>query len=94
VATLYGAGGPGSAIASKALTLKEAARYRVWLRFRPLPNPRGPFRVAVLARQREAPARVFDWEPDPAGDRKVGISLPLEATDFVELYYAAAVQPK
>src|SRR5437870_1743166 len=59
VATLHGANGPGDATASTTVTLKEAGRYKVWVRYRSHPTLRGPFVVAVLRDGREVAAAVF-----------------------------------
>ena len=70
IATLHGAGGPADATASTTVTLKEAGRYKVWVRFRSHPTLRGPFVVAVLREGREVASAVFDREAAPEADRR------------------------
>lgn len=62
VKTMWGADGPGDAAATKTLTLREAGRYRVWVRWLQVSAWRGPFRVAVSAGGREIAAYVFDQQ--------------------------------
>lgn len=60
--TLSGADGPGDATASKAVTLREPGRWRIWVRFIET-RWRGPFRLSVSAAGREVASQVFDLAP-------------------------------
>lgn len=62
--TLNGAGKPGDATASYAVTLKEAGHYKIWVRYYSHPTYRGPFDVAVLGGGKEVASKAFDLEPD------------------------------
>ncbi len=63
--TLWGAAGPGDAVAVQRVTLGEAGRYRVWVRYLQVGAWRGPFRLTVSAGERELAAKVFDLAADP-----------------------------
>lgn len=65
VRTLWGADGPGDAVAEKHLTLAEAGRYRVWVRYLQVGAWRGPFRLAVSAAGQEVASQAFDLAADP-----------------------------
>lgn len=60
--TLSGADGPGDATAAKTITLPEAGRWRVWVRFIET-RWRGPFRLSVSAGGHEVAGQVFDLAP-------------------------------
>lgn len=64
--TMWGADGPGDAVATKAVTIQKAGRFRVWVRSLQVAAWRGPFRVAMSASGREVAAKVFDLEVVPA----------------------------
>ena len=83
LATLHGAVGPADATAGRTVTLKEAGRYRVWVRFRAHPTLRGPFVVAVLHDGRELASHVFDTEGDPDATKK-GFRRDEYAWQFLE----------
>lgn len=63
--SLWGANGPGEAVAVHNLTLSKAGRYRIWVRYLYVGAWRGPFRLAVSANDRELAAEVFDLSADP-----------------------------
>ncbi len=60
LAVLNGSSGPRDAVAATTITLKEAGRYRVWVRFSHHERWQGPFRVAVFVSGRELAGEVFD----------------------------------
>src|SRR4051812_9600515 len=60
--TLWGADGPGDATASKAVTLKTAGKYRVWVRYLQVGAWRGPFRLAAVVSGKEVGGKNFDLE--------------------------------
>lgn len=66
--TLFGADGPGDAVASKKVALQAAGKYRIWVRYIQVGAWRGPFRVAAMAGDREIGAAVFDLTHDPQSD--------------------------
>ena len=63
--TLWGADGPGDAVATKSVTIQKAEKFRVWVRWMQVSAWRGPFRVSVSAAGREIAAKVFDLEVLP-----------------------------
>ena len=60
--TLWGADGPGDAVATKAVRLHAAGRYRVWVRYLQVAAWRGPFELAIAAGGKQVAAKVFDRE--------------------------------
>jgi len=66
--TMWGAEGPGDAVATRTVTIQQAGTFRVWVRWMQVSNWRGPFRVGVAAAGREVAAKVFDLDvlPDVA----------------------------
>jgi hypothetical protein len=58
--TLWGADGPGDAVAIKTVQLRTAGRYRVWVRYLQVAAWRGPLEVALTAGGKRLAARVFD----------------------------------
>lgn len=63
--TLHGANGAGNATASKAVTLKQAGLYRVWVRYLQVERWRGAFHLAALVNGKEIAGNDFDVESDP-----------------------------
>jgi|GEM_PF-2510865 len=49
VKTMWGANGAGDAVATTDVKLKQAGKYRVWVRYLQVAAWRGPFQVAVVA---------------------------------------------
>lgn len=64
--TLSGADGHGDGVATATVTIKEAGRYRVWVRSLQVAAWRGPFRASASAGGQELGSVVIDLEPDPA----------------------------
>lgn len=60
--TLWGADGPADSIANKKISLHEAGRYRIWVRYMHVDRWRGPFDLAVEADGKLAATGVFDAE--------------------------------
>ena len=65
VKTIWGADGPGDAVATKTVTIQQDGKFRVWVRSIQVGAWRGPFRVSVSASSREIAAKVFDLEVLP-----------------------------
>ena len=63
--TLWGADGRGDAVATAAVRLREAGRYRVWVRYLQVAAWRGPFELAIGAGGKRLAAKVFDCDPIP-----------------------------
>lgn len=63
--TLWGADGPGDAVATRTIGLKQAGRYRVWVRAIQVARWRGPFVLSIRDNGRELGKHVFDSEVDP-----------------------------
>ena len=63
--TLWGADGPGDAVATKAVTLSLPGKYKIWVRYMQVGTWRGPFRVSVAAGGKDVAAQVFDLQSDP-----------------------------
>lgn len=61
--TLWGADGPGDAIATRTVTLSEAGAYRVWVRYLHVGAWRGPFALSISAAGNEIAKKGFDLEP-------------------------------
>jgi len=68
--TLHGASGRGDAVAEKTVTLASEGHYRIWVRYRSLPDARGPFRVTALGGGRELASAVFDQQAEPQAPGK------------------------
>ncbi len=60
--TLWGADGPRDAAATKTIQLREAGRYRVWVRYQQVAAWRGPFLLAITAAGKQVASGVFDLE--------------------------------
>lgn len=58
--SLHGAAGAPDATASKQVTIQDAGRYRIWVRYMQVRRWRGPFRLAVLRGGQEVAGKVFD----------------------------------
>ncbi len=58
--TMWGADGPGDAVATRTVTIRQAGKFRVWVRWMQVSAWRGPFRVSVAAAGREVAAQTFD----------------------------------
>ncbi|NUQ64971.1 MAG: hypothetical protein HUU20_21110 [Pirellulales bacterium] len=63
--TLWGADGPGDAVATATVRLREAGRYRIWVRYLYVAAWRGPFELAIAAGGKPIAAKVFDREAIP-----------------------------
>lgn len=63
--TLWGAEGPGDAVATKVVRLKEAGRYWVWVRYLHVGAWRGPFDLTVSAGGKQLAMTTFDRDPAP-----------------------------
>lgn len=61
--TLWGADGPGDAVATRTVTLSEAGAYRLWVRYLHVGAWRGPFELSISAAGKEIAKKVFDLEP-------------------------------
>lgn len=62
VRTLWGADGPGDAIATKNVQLQTGGKYRVWVRYLQVGAWRGPFEVSVNVQGKSLASSVFDKE--------------------------------
>ena len=60
--TLWGADGPSDAIATKKVTIQQAAKFRVWVRSMQVAAWRGPFQVTVSTSSGELARKLFDSE--------------------------------
>jgi hypothetical protein len=58
--TLWGADGPGDAVATKTVQLHTGGRYRVWVRYQQVATWRGPFELALNSGGQRLAAKVFD----------------------------------
>ncbi len=65
VKTMWGADGPGDAIATKTVTIQQAGKFRVWVRSIQVGAWRGPFQVSASVSGREIAEKVFDLEVLP-----------------------------
>ena len=63
--TMWGADGSGDAIATKSVTIQQAGKFNIWVRWMQVSAWRGPFRVSVSAAGREVAAKTFDLEVRP-----------------------------
>ena len=63
--TLWGADGAGDAVAKKTVSINEAGRYRVWVRYMQVGAWRGPFQLAVSAGKKQLATKTFDLEVQP-----------------------------
>lgn len=63
--TMWGADGPGDAVATKTVTILKAGKFRVWVRWMQVAAWRGPFRVSATTAGREIAAKVFDLDVLP-----------------------------
>jgi hypothetical protein len=62
VAMIGGATGDARGTAKRSVSIKDAGRYRAWVRYASHPKWRGPFRVTATAAGREVGGAVFDAE--------------------------------
>jgi len=62
LAALDGATGKSDGTASTTVAVKDAGKYKIWVRYSSVPNRRGPFRVTVTAGSREPASELFDAE--------------------------------
>ena len=60
--TLWGADGPVDAVATKMVTIQQAGKFRIWVRWMQVAAWRGPFRVSVSVSGHEVSAKDFDLE--------------------------------
>ncbi|MBM4088554.1 MAG: hypothetical protein FJ276_03880 [Planctomycetes bacterium] len=63
--TLWGADGPGDAVATKTVPLHTAGRYRVWVRYLQVGAWRGPFELALTVGGKPLATKVFDLSVVP-----------------------------
>ncbi len=63
--TLWGATGPGDAVATKTVQLGEAGRYRIWVRYLHVAAWRGPFEVGVVVNDNRVASKTFDQHAVP-----------------------------
>ena len=62
LAVLNGATGAKEGVATATVSIKDAGRYQIWVRYSSHPRWRGPFRVTALADGRELGSGLFDAE--------------------------------
>jgi len=55
--TMWGADGSGDAIATKSVTIQQAGKFNIWVRWMQVSAWRGPFRVSVSVTGREVAAK-------------------------------------
>jgi hypothetical protein len=63
-ATLHGDAGDPRGTASHAVNLRQAGRYRIWVRYQQVAAWRGAFRLAAVIGDREIAGQDFDVAPD------------------------------
>jgi hypothetical protein len=68
-AALSGASGPGDGVATATVSIKDAGRYHLWVRYSAHAQYRGPFRVTARAGDRELGSALFDAEFDAKSTR-------------------------
>ena len=61
--TIHGAAGDMNGVASKTVTVSEAGRYRVWVRYLHHTRFRGPFEMVVRHEGKSVAAKEFDRQP-------------------------------
>lgn len=66
---LGGARGKADGVATKSVAIKDAGRYRIWVRYTSAPNWRGPFRLTALGAGRELGSGLFDAKFEGKGQR-------------------------
>jgi hypothetical protein len=69
LAALDGAVGKADGTARATVAVKDAGRYRIWVRYSSPPSRRGPFRVSVAAGARQLGGETFDLEFDGRNSR-------------------------
>jgi len=69
LAALDGAVGKPDGTASTTVAVKDAGRYRIWVRYSSPPTRRGPFRVSAAAGARQLGSETFDLEAEGRGAR-------------------------
>lgn len=79
LALLGGAGGARDGVATKAVTIKDAGRYRLWVRYVSHPTWRGPFHVTALAGDRVLGDGLFDAASEGKSSRDPWVWKSFEA---------------
>src|SRR5688572_7474543 len=64
LAALDGATGKADGTASTTVAVKDAGKYRIWVRYSSPPSRRGPFRVTASAGERQLGGETFDLEAE------------------------------
>jgi hypothetical protein len=64
LAALDGATGKADGTASTTVAVKDAGKYRIWVRYSSPPSRRGPFRVTASAGARQLGGETFDLEAE------------------------------
>ncbi len=65
VKTLHGATGDVNSVATKRISIPEAGKYRLWVRYLYHQRWRGAFHVAIIQKGKQLAAKDFDTQPLP-----------------------------
>src|SRR4051812_10997277 len=79
LALLDGSRARRDGVATGTVTLKDAGRYFIWVRYQCHPKYRGPFQVTALAGGRELGSGTFDRTFEGKGPRVQGVWKSFEA---------------